>query len=187
LKNTDIAEQSPQKSEIFNDVFEWLHSIVFAWVVCVLLFTFIGRQIGVDGASMVPTLHDQDHLIISDLFYKPKYGDVVVLRKLSFSEEPIVKRIIATGGQTVDIDFDTGAVYVDGTELDEPYINERIHRTYTTIEFPLTVPDEHIFVMGDNRNRSADSRDPRIGIISEADILGRAYVIIWPLKDFKLL
>jgi signal peptidase I len=187
LNTTNTAEKYPRKTEAFGNAFAWLHSMVYAWVICIFLFTFAGRHITVNGTSMIPTLHDRDHLIISDFIYTPKHGDVVVVRKLTFNDEPIVKRIIAMEGQTVDIDFDTGTVYVDGVELDEPYINERMERTYTTIEFPLTVPESHIFVMGDNRNRSADSRDPRIGLIDEADILGKAYVIIWPIKNIRLL
>ena len=104
---------------------------------------------------MVPTLEQSDKVVISNLFYHPKQGDIVVLRKRTLMEEPIVKRIIATEGQTVDIDFDDGVVYVDGKALDEPYVNEPVHDR-ENFEGKITVPEGCVFVMGDNRNASTD-------------------------------
>ena len=105
-----------------GDVFDWVQSLVVALLVCVLLFTFIGRIVNVSGTSMLDTLRNNDRIVVSNLLYTPKQGDIVVLRKTTFSDEPIVKRVIAKGGQTVDIDFEKGIVYVDGKPLDEPYI-----------------------------------------------------------------
>ena len=150
----------------------------------VLLFTFVIRLIGVDGHSMVPTLQDGDRLLVlSSLLYDDyAYGDIVVLRKSEFLEEPIVKRVIATEGQTVDIDFESGSVYVDGTLLDEPYVNELTFLQEGT-EFPLTVPEGCIFVMGDNRNHSSDSRDARLGTVDTRYVIGKAVFLAFPGTD----
>ena len=104
-----------------GETFDWIQSLVVSLLICVLLFTFVLRVINVSGTSMLDTLHDGDRILISNLFYTPRQGYVVVLQKESFSSEPIVKRIIALEGQTVNIDFDEGVVYVDGVALDEPY------------------------------------------------------------------
>ena len=150
----------------------------------VLVFTFVIRLIGVDGHSMVPTLQDGDRLLVmnSMLYDDYKYGDIVVLRKETFMQEPIVKRVIATAGQTVDIDFDEGVVYVDGRALEEDYINERTYLEEGT-EFPLTVPEGSIFVMGDNRNRSSDSRDSRLGTVDTRYVIGKAVFLAFPGPD----
>ena len=128
---------------------------------------------------MQPTLQEGDNVVVSNLFYTPKAGDIVIITKESFSAEPIVKRIIATEGQTVDIDFEKGIVYVDGKALDEPYIAELTH-LYEGVAFPVTVPENSVFVMGDNRNESSDSRNPDIGMIDEGCILGKVYCIVIP-------
>ena len=150
----------------------------------VLVFTFVARLIGVDGPSMVPTLQNGDRLVVvSSLLYNDyKPGDIVVARKDSFMSDPIVKRVIAVEGQTVDIDFDTGCVYVDGELLDEPYINELTLRDEGT-EFPLTVGEGEVFLMGDNRNRSSDSRDPSLGTVDTRYIIGKAVFLLFPGED----
>ncbi len=183
-----LNEQKPQEPETkkYSEAFDWLDCLVTALVFCIILFTFFGRTVGVIGSSMVPTLEEGDRLIVSKLFYEPKYGDIVVLRKESFMEEPIVKRVIATEGQTVDIDFTEGVVYVDGYALDEPYINALTTSPEDFTE-PVTVPEGCIFVMGDNRNRSTDSRTNSIGCVDERMILGRAYVRMLPLSKIGLL
>jgi signal peptidase I len=189
---TDISVKSDKQKESLSfadGAYEWLQSIVIAWVVMLCIFTFLGRQIGVDGHSMNPTLNHGDKVIMSNIFYTPKYGDVVVVTQESFSEEPIVKRVIGTAGQTIDVDYEAAVVIVDGKPLDEPYINERMRepRSSTAMEFPLTIPDGHILVMGDNRNHSTDGRDTRIGLVNTDSILGRVYLIFWPLNDFRVL
>ncbi len=178
--------QTPKKSEsgFKTELFEWLECIVFSLVAVVLIFTFIFRIVGVDGRSMVPTLQDQDRLVISHLFYTPKQGDIIVITQPTAVNEPLIKRIIAKEGQVVDIDFSTGTVYVDGTALSEPYINELTTNSATcNIELPVTVPEGKVFVMGDNRNNSRDSRDSSIGMIDERYILGKAFFRIYPFSD----
>jgi signal peptidase I len=171
-----------KENKFGNILFEWADALVYALIFIVLLFTLLLRVTSVIGYSMEPTLYEKDTLILSKLFYKPKVGDIVVITKASFSEDPIVKRIIATGGQTVNIDFATGKVYVDDQLLDEPYISD-ITRAEGDMSFPLYVPEGYVFVMGDNRNYSTDSRWSVIGLIDERMIMGRVLFRILPLSS----
>lgn len=179
----NLPDGKEKKKKEKTDAFDWVQCIVTALVVCILLFVFVGRSVGVIGNSMVPTLSWGDRLIVSSLFYTPKHGDIVILRKQTLTPEPIVKRIIATEGQTVSIDFDRGIVYVDGQALDEPYINEP---TYRAIDFTdeITVPEGCVFVLGDNRNASSDSRDANLGCVDTRYIIGKALWRITPLSSF---
>lgn len=167
-----------------REAYEWVQALVCSVLAVVLLFTFGARLIGVDGHSMVPTLQDGDRLLVLNSMlcggYEP--GDIVVLRKESFLPTPIVKRVIATAGQVVDIDFGSGVVYVDGRRLHEDYINEPTLTPEGT-EFPLTVPEGCVFVMGDNRNHSTDSRSAQLGTIDERYIIGRAVFLALPGPD----
>lgn len=184
-KNEEITEEETRQREIpGRDLYEWTQALVGSVLAVVLVFTFLIRLIGVDGHSMVPTLQNGDRLLVlsSLLDHDYEYGDIVVLREESFLEEPIVKRVIATEGQTVDIDFEAGIVYVDGEALDEPYINEPTYMEEGT-EFPLTVPEGCIFVMGDNRNHSSDSRDSRLGTVDTRCVLGKAVFLAFPGAD----
>ena len=174
-KKQETQEVSPEKEE-GRDLYEWAQALVCSVLAVVLLFTFVIRLIGVDGHSMVPTLLNA--MLDNDY----GYGDIVVLRKDTFLEEPIVKRVIATEGQTVDIDFVSGAVYVDGELLEEDYINEPTYVEEGT-EFPLTVPEGSIFVMGDNRNHSSDSRDSRLGTVDTRYVIGKAVFLLFPGAD----
>ena len=169
-----------------RDLYEWVQALVCSVLAVVLLFTFVIRLIGVDGHSMVPTLQDRDRLLVlnSLLYDDYQYGDIVVLRKNTFLDDPIVKRVIATEGQTVDIDFSTGTVWVDGEQLEEDYINEKTYLEEGT-EFPLTVPEGSVFVMGDNRNHSSDSRDSRLGTVDCRYIIGKAVFLAFPGPDDK--
>ena len=112
-----------QKSSNSMDLYDWVQCIISALLCGIIIFLFVGRVVGVSGTSMLPTLMHGDRAIISNLFYTPSYGDIVIIQKESFSKDPIVKRVIATEGQTVDIDFDAGIVYVDGVALEEDYTN----------------------------------------------------------------
>ena len=181
-----MDSKNPSGAKSRAEVYDWIQCIIFALVFCVLLFVFAVRMVNVVGHSMVPTLEQSDKGVISNLFYHPKQGDVVVLRKQTLMEEPIVKRIIATEGQTVDIDFDDGVVYVDGKALDEPYVNEPVHDR-ENFEGKITVPEGCVFVMGDNRNESLDSRSSYVGCIDERDILGKVLLCFLPVSDFGVV
>ena len=179
-------EQTENTTSVRSEIYDWLLCIVTAIVACVLVFTFAVRLVGVVGTSMVPTLHDGDYVVTSKLFYKPKQGDVVILRKQIFDERAIVKRVIAVAGQTVDIDFNEGVVYVDGQALQEDYVNAP---TFRELDFkdPVTVPENCVFVLGDNRNESLDSRRSTLGCVDTRYIIGRGYLVLLPFRDFKFL
>ena len=187
LQNQPGENQQEKKSD-GRESYEWVQALVCSVLTVVLLFTFGARLIGVDGHSMLPTLQNGDRMLVlnSMLYHDYKYSDVVVLRKDTFLKEPIVKRVIATGGQTVDIDYDTGSVYVDGQRLEEPYIKEEMYRppAATMQQTHWEVPEGSIFVMGDNRNHSTDSRDDRLGTIDADYILGKAVFALWPMERF---
>ena len=177
-------EREKKQKTAGRDWYEWVQALVCSVLAVVVLFTFFLRLIGVDGRSMMPTLQDGDRLLVlnSMLYNDYKYGDIVVLRKESFLAEPIVKRVIATEGQTVDIDFANGIVYVDGVALEEDYINDLTYTDEGT-EFPLTVPEGSIFVMGDNRNRSDDSRNSALGTVDTRYVIGQAVFLLFPGAD----
>ena len=179
-----MDSKNPSGAKSRAEVYDWIQCIIFALVFCVLLFVFAVRMVNVVGHSMVPTLEQSDKVVISNLFYHPKQGDVVVLRKQTLMEEPIVKRIIATEGQTVDIDFDDGVVYVDGKALDEPYVNEPVHDREN---FEGKITEGCVFVMGDNRNASTDSRDARLGCVDTRYIMGRVYFTLFPVKNIGVV
>lgn len=163
----------------------YLHDIVYLLAVVILLFLLVFRVAVVSGDSMYNTLVDGDYLLLlGNLFYtQPEYGDIVVASKSDYSGgEPIVKRIIACEGQTVDIDFEAGIVYVDGVALEEPYTYTPTH-TQEGQTFPLTVDAGCYFVMGDNRGISKDSRSPDIGLIDRREILGKVIVLFFPGSD----
>ena len=162
--------------------YEWVQALVCSVLTVVLIFTFAVRIVRVSGESMRETLQDQDMLVVLNNWLCGGYeqGDIVILQRDDFyGGESIVKRAIATEGQTVDIDFDAGVVYVDGTALEEPYTREPTW-TQEGTEFPLTVPEGCVFVMGDNRNDSDDSRDSALGPVDTRCVLGRALLLAVP-------
>ena len=178
-------------AKVQKTVLSYLHDLVFLLTGLLLVFVLLFRMVVVSGPSMRTTLLNGDYLLVlsSTLYHNPKQGDVIVASKDSFKDgEPIVKRVIAKAGQKVDIDFDLGTVYVDGVALDEPYTLEP---TYTpdganiTLRnnFPMTVDEGCLFVMGDNRNNSKDSRYPDIGLIDEREVLGKVIFLLIPAKD----
>ena len=168
-----------------NEVYDWVESAVFVIVVMMLIFSFFSRMIVVSGQSMEPTLHHEDRLVSSRLFYKPKAGDIVVVTQPHNVDEALIKRVIATEGQTLDINFEKGTVWVDGQKLDEPYINEPTYSQYD-MEFPIVIEEGKVFVMGDNRNASKDSRNSDVGQIDERYILGKIYYRVSPLQDWGI-
>lgn len=165
-----------------------VRTLVFVLAALILVFTFVVRIIVVSGESMENTLQNGDSMLVWCLGYEPKQGDVVVLTQRSYQDDSLVKRVIATEGQRVDIDYDTGTVYVDGTPLEEDYIKEAMRvPNYGEGVNHVTVPEGCLFVMGDNRNNSADSRYPSIGIIDTRSVIGRAVMVLFPFQDFTLL
>lgn len=192
--DTAQAGQTPPKEKrpgaFGADINGWLQALAFALVFLLILFTFVGRVIGVDGHSMDPTLNDKDMLFLRNFSYHPQQGDIVVLHK-DFADitTPIVKRVIATGGQTVEIDYDRSTVYVDGQPLEEDYILEPMLPPSTPYAQGTywEVPEGCVFVMGDNRNNSSDSRDERLGPIDERYILGNAVATLLPFPHAGLI
>ena len=162
-----FAEEKPRGSFIYETV----SVFVTALVIIAVMFTFFVRFVGVDGESMMPTLNNRDWLIVSTVNKEIEQGDIVISTQPNEFNEPLVKRVIAKGGQTVDIDFQTGKVYVDGEELNEPYIAEPTHAMEGNT-FPMVVPEGKLFLMGDNRNNSTDSRSPMVGCVDERYVLG---------------
>ncbi len=173
--NIDLKDENPKlkkkpKKKDRLGVFDIFSSIVAALTVVTMLFLFCFRVFDVDGPSMVPTLEDGEKVIVSTVGYKPQRGDVVVISKAGADNKPIVKRIIAVGGDTVNINLTTGVVTVNGVE--EHYSDDLTNQTINTA-YPMVVPEGTVFVLGDNRELSHDSRYKIIGCIDERLIVGK--------------
>ncbi|MBQ7131000.1 MAG: signal peptidase I [Oscillospiraceae bacterium] len=169
---------------LVNDILDIVESVISSVFVVLLIFTFLFKIATVSGTSMVDTLNDGDKLIISDLFYEPEYGDIVILNQPINGNDYIVKRIIATEGQTVNIvysDSGIGSVYVDGVLLEEDYIRETM---LNGKDMTIKVGEGQVFVMGDNRNHSTDGRF--FGPISEEKIVGKVIIRYFPSFKFGL-
>ena len=186
---------TPEEEGLVSNLYYWLQTLVLAVVSIVLLFTFVGRISRVEGNSMLHTLHDGDLLLLRSIGYTPKAGDVVVLNKTTdetvslLGGDAIVKRVIATEGQEVFIDYNTSTVYIDGDPLNEPYLWEAMEfrsGPYSG-QTPFVVPEGSIFVMGDNRNGSTDSRHELLGTVDTGYVLGKAVCILFPFSDMGLL
>lgn len=172
-------------TERSKSILSYLHDLVFGLAAILLIFMFVFRILVVSGPSMEQTLHNGDCLIlVSNILYNdPQYGDIVVASKNSFKEgEPIIKRVIATEGQKVDIDFEKGIVYVDDVALNEPYTKTPTN-LYEGANFPQVVEKGHVFLLGDNRNDSNDSRSITIGQIDRREILGKVLFLVLPGAD----
>ena len=182
LADTNKKPKVKKKGEKLS-LFEVVEAIVVAFVIIAIAFTFIFRVFDVNGPSMVPTLEDGDKLIVSTVGYKPERGDIVIISDTVGIDEPIVKRIIALPGDTVDINFTTGVVTVNGVE--EEYSEELTFQQFD-IAFPITVPEGTVFVLGDNRGNSIDSRSTRVGCVDERLIVGKVLFRIFPLGEGKV-
>lgn len=166
--------------------YETLGLVIGALIAIVVLFTLVARLEWVDGSSMYPTLKDKEIMLVWQAGYTPNPGDVVLLTQKSFQEKSLVKRVIAVGGQTVRIDYQENKVYVDGEVLEEPYINgeeaDPMEERPASWTEELTVPEGDVFVMGDNRNHSGDSRDPAIGVVAEGNVIGKCVLVLFPFR-----
>ncbi len=174
------------------DLFDLFQMVMGCVLGAVIIFNCAARITRVDGSSMENTLEDGEMMVIWSLGYRPEAGDIVVFNKKTtsyFRNQALVKRVIATEGQTVDIDYSTGTVYVDGLPLDEPYIKEPMYRPGDPSEQGVhwEVPEGHVFVMGDNRNNSSDGRHDALGPISEDYILGKAVLSFWPPRKIGFM
>jgi signal peptidase I len=185
-KSKDRKKTSKGKNSFHLSVYDLVSIVMSAFIIIAVVFTFVFRLVGVSGYSMTNTLQHNDWLLTVN---KESYerGDIVVITEPNYFDEPLIKRVIAKGGETVNIDFTTGTVYVDGVALKEPYTREDyILPKLDDIEFPYTVPEGHIFCMGDNRNGSTDSRSNLIGPLDERYVLGKAVIRILPFGDFDI-
>ena len=185
MSNQDNGSAQNREDSRRKTVLLYLHDFVFWLTGILLVFLLLFRVVVVTGPSMNRTLFGGDYLLLLNnvLYTQPKQGDILVAAKDSFHDgEPIIKRVIATEGQWVDIDFEAGIVYVNGTALEEPYVNTPTN-LHEGVEFPLMVDEGCVFVMGDNRNESLDSRSPEIGQIDKREILGKAIFLFLPGAD----
>ncbi|OQB13380.1 MAG: Signal peptidase I S [Firmicutes bacterium ADurb.Bin193] len=202
--NNFIPEETTEEIEVTpaprginwkKEIFEWSEAIIISIVIAIIIKTFIFTIVLVDGPSMENTLHTGDRLFVYRLGYTPKNGDIVVFKPERNPNKPFIKRVIATPGQTIDIDYTRGLVMIDGKVLDEPYIKVATKSVNgEAVKFPVTVPEGYFFAMGDNRGNSHDSRnvdvgsmDNKSGLIKNESVMGKAIFRIWPLSKFGLL
>lgn len=186
---TEVQTQPKKKSvknSIYLSIYDIASIVMASFIIIAVIFTAVFRLVGVVGSSMTNTLQENDWLIT---IQKESYerGDIVVITQPNYFNEPLIKRVIAKEGETVDIDFNTSTVYVDGVALEEPYTrDDYILPNIDDINFPYTVPEGCIFCMGDNRNGSTDSRSDKIGALDERYVLGKAVFRVLPFGDFYL-
>ena len=187
IDSTDETEEyEPEKRGVAGELFEWIEIFSGALMTVILLFTFVFRLVTVEGSSMEKTLFEKDNLIISHVLYEPKQNDIVVIQVPNWRDQvPIIKRVIAIEGQTVDFDFDNWQVIVDGVPISEPYVNREsgemhAYHAYEIYNLPVTVEKGKVFVLGDNRNHSADSRNRDIQQVEVGNIMGRVLIRVFP-------
>ena len=174
------------KNFSIKDLYESCESIIVSFLVIMIVILFAFRAVAVDGDSMLPNLHDQEKLITTNFLYTPEKGDIVVIDKNNVLRKSLIKRVIATEGDTIRIDYKTGDVYVNNQLLIENYILEKIEPVNAeTLE--MTIQPGYIFVMGDNRNNSQDSRNEAIGQVSTKNVLGKAVLRIYPFSEIGVL
>lgn len=188
-KENDKKDAPKQKGSLLRDFIEIIDAVVVAVVAAVLILSLVFRTGYVDGPSMTSTMLDGDRYIVSGLFYTPEVGDIVVFQPEARNHDYSlwVKRVIATEGQTVNINGD-GKVYVDGVQIAEPYLDEHqitYPKSYSKVTFPLTVQPGEVFLMGDNRLDSKDSRD--IGCVDIRKILGRVLFRFYPIDKIGVI
>lgn len=186
VETEKVQKKSEEDKKFYLTVYDFVSIVMSAFIIIALVFTFAFRLVGVDGESMTNTLQHGDWLLTVN---KAEYeqGDIVVITQDTHFHQPLIKRVIAKGGQTVDIDYSTATVYVDGKAIKEPYVRENfINERMDYRDFPYEVPEGHLFCMGDNRNGSTDSRSEMVGPIDEREILGKAVIRIMPFGNFNI-
>ena len=188
-KQKPKAKEAAAKQSAEANLFEWVEMVVLSACLILLIFTFIARPARVDGNSMQETLHNGEMLLISDIGYAPKRGDILVFQKINSTHpDPIVKRVIATEGETVDIDFDTWTVTITDAAGNAQILDESYRKLATDarvtgdLEYPVKVGEGQLFVMGDNRNHSLDSRSSLIGLVDENEVLGKVLFRFFPFN-----
>ena len=179
--DNETEEESIKLSQIIYDI---AGTIFLAIILLFITMTFFARQVTVDGPSMKETLHDKDRLLVSCFDYVPKNGDIVIVTHGENLDEPIVKRVIATAGQHLEINYANGEVSVDGKVLDEKYIVGTTIPVPNATVIPEVIPDGYVFVMGDNREHSLDSRSATVGLVPVENIIGKAFIRIYPFDSF---
>lgn len=184
-EKTDSEPDIPKKKGWKRELLEWIESLAISVVVALLIVNFVFTLVNVSGASMEPTLQNKDVLFVFRLGYQPDNGDIVVFKPKGDPDRYYIKRVIATEGQEIDIS--NGDVYIDGELLEEDYI-KGITKLYSNTPYPQTVPEDHVFVLGDNRENSKDSRDSiTVGMVDEDLIAGRAIFRLFPFNKFGIL
>ena len=183
LSSEADAPKNKKAKKTKLNIFEVFEAGVAAIVVVTVLFLFCFRVFSVDGPSMKPTLQPDDRVVVSGVGYKSQQGDIVVLSGAGSDQKPIVKRVIAVAGDVVDINFTTGVVTVNGKE---EHFTDELTTQQADIAFPLTVPEGTVFVLGDNRGVSLDSRSSRVGCVDERKIVGKVLFRFYPLGDWKV-
>ncbi len=168
-----------------QEFFEWVDALVFCAVAIMIIFLFFFRLVTVQGVSMEPTFQDGDRLVIRSVAYTAERGDAVVLDSHTGLGKPLVKRVVAVGGDVIDIDTTNGDVYINGELIDEPYIADNETVVYD-VEFPLTIEEGHVFVMGDNRDNSQDSRSSTVGQVDERGIMGKVVLRVFPFDRIEV-
>jgi len=176
-----------QVNKARKETLEWLEMFVVSVLVVVLLFTFVFRMVGISGSSMENTVFENERVLIRSAFYTPEQGDIVVISRdyMEEKDDPIIKRVIATAGQEVYLDYETNTVYVDGVALEEPYVKGTLQWGSDMEENPHVVADNCVFVLGDHRSVSLDSRV--MGDINQQYILGKAFLRVYPLESISVL
>ena len=184
IVETEEAEHKSVKKSFKKELIEWIQAIVIAVILALVIRSFVFTVVRVDGQSMEPTLAHNDRMIVWRLGYEPKHGDIVIFNPPGYGENVYwIKRVIATEGQSVEIDYHTSSVYVDGKKIDEPYLGEPMQNYSHLPITEITVPEDCVFVLGDKRNHSTDGRV--IGPISEGRVIGKAVVRFWPFNKVK--
>ena len=171
-----------------SGVYDWIRCIVFAIAIVVICLTFVFRLVDVEGTSMNDTLETNDKVVVTNLFYTPHNNDIVVISHAEEYEKPIIKRVIAVEGQTIKLDYENEKIIVDGIEISEPYIKgTTFSGNFGNSIIPEVIPEGKIFVMGDNRQVSLDSRSTKIGLIDVDDVIGKAQLVAFPFNHFGYL